>query len=1127
MAIEALFKLTADTAQADAAIDSVVQKESQIGKEKAKIAVDTSGAEHSLEGLKEKAKSALSGLGAGFLAGGAAIGLDKSLEAAKQNIQSQEDLKIALRNTGAAGDALNKSFSESESTVVSLSDKYAKGKEAIRGIVTEIAGVGGVSGDQAKKLTEVGLAFEQIGIPAKALKGVIRGAVDPESAAALDALKSKFPQLGVALAGATDTAGKMDAVFKAVQPTLEGMKDAANGPLGQMDKMEETGKNLEISFGSLIFGVLTPFIPIVTGIGSAINDIVIPAFTAVTGFIDRNKVAIGILALGVGALTIAMNTAAIATAAKAVIDKGAIVWTDGLAIAQKAYNLALKDNPIGWVITAVVLLAGAAAFLYDKVDFVKTGVDGLWSILKGVGAFIGAFVSNEIGALVKGFEGAAKVLDGIIHLNLSEVKSGVADVGSAIGTGMSAGKAGVVAFNQSIAESKKSLDDQKKSAKDAGDAAQDGAKRSADAQAALVKGIQDANDAYAGQIKGLDDDYNLAKATFLRVQNDIRNGYTVTDGVRHDLSEAELADYKSKAAQFIALAKDRAARSKDAAKEGASFDAATGKTVAKTSGDPLALSKELADAEAKRIEIKLRLADAEKGIAFSSRDELAVEKARTDEFNKQIKDRDLLASKKYGTKAQAEVDTNTTKTLEIGAKIVVDDKKSQEDYDKAIASLTQKKIELGILPKTDGIKIIDGEIDKLQQKIVVLRAQSILNPLDPKIKTDLAALNEQLLGLSKDRNDKQKALDDELSQARIANITNETDRELAERGRQFASDLQFVRDASDAGRELDAQEIELKKQLETKYYSDIAAIRAKANKSDYDQELDLKRNLTQIAFNDVISSLQQEFNAKKAFNRAAYDAQKQSLDKEQTALQNNLQKGQLTQQEYQTKLALLNQKRVDLEKTQESGLAGAIVGFSQKALGSILDNYEKYFQGLLQKYVFDVALFGQAETEKTLSAVDGATARATADGVSSTASQKDASSSILGAASNALAKGIASLPFPVNIAAGIAASFAVMEAFKGIKSVLGFETGGIGMVGEKGPEIIGPTKDFSQMVSLLVTSTALEVRRAMGQDQATTRRTANRQTVRVTGEFRTRGRDMVTTLNNESLATQNERLAVA
>lgn len=55
----------------------------------------------------------------------------------------------------------------------------------------------------------------------------------------------------------------------------------------------------------------------------------------------------------------------------------------------------------------------------------------------------------------------------------------------------------------------------------------------------------------------------------------------------------------------------------------------------------------------------------------------------------------------------------------------------------------------------------------------------------------------------------------------------------------------------------------------------------------------------------------------------------------------------------------------------------------------------------------------------------------------------------------------ASIPF-VGIPLGVAAVAGVIAEFGNIKKALGFATGGIGMVGEKGAEIIAPVKDFTK-----------------------------------------------------------------
>lgn len=68
--------------------------------------------------------------------------------------------------------------------------------------------------------------------------------------------------------------------------------------------------------------------------------------------------------------------------------------TKSAAIAAKLFNLALRANPIGIVITAIVALVGAFVYLYRKFDWFKNGVDAIWSFIKKI------FAASPIGIII-------------------------------------------------------------------------------------------------------------------------------------------------------------------------------------------------------------------------------------------------------------------------------------------------------------------------------------------------------------------------------------------------------------------------------------------------------------------------------------------------------------------------------------------------------------------------------------------------------------------------------------------------------------------------------------------------------------------------------------------------------
>ena len=1090
MAIEVMAKLSVDASGADASFDHIAQREKELENAKAKIAVDTTEAEAKLDGLKEKAKDALGGLGAGIAVGAGLAGIGEMVDKYKELAKSNSDLKIAIAGTGLSQQQQGEVFKQSQEEVDTLSQKYHVHEEAVRSVETAIVGIGGVTGAAKGKLTEIGLAFEQLNIPAKALKGVIAGANDPDSQQALDALQKKIGNLGPAFTNATTPAEKMDALYKRLQGTLGGMANL-DPQLAAMEQFDETTKKMEASGGQLIVGFLSPLMPILTGAASVMTGVVVPAISSVSEFIEKNKVGVAVLGIGVGILTLALNANAIATTGVTIAEKARAIATGVTTGAQWLLNAAMSANPGALILGAVVALAAGAVLLYNNVKPVHDAFDALWGVLKATASFIGAFVTGEVAALAKGFQGVGSVIDGIVHMDFGEIKKGVSQMGSAVSGSMDAGKAGVAAFNKSVADTAQSLADQKKAATEAGAAGVDAAQAAAQAQQQYADAIKGANDAFDAQQKAATDALASGKENFERQAEYIRTGYA--NGQK--LTEEQLDGYKASQKALIEQARELQAEQKKTKDAGAQYDGTEPKKKKSGNENLLAEAKTLSEEKSKQLETTLKLHDAQRGVAYSTSDELQVEKEKIAVFNQQVDKLKLMTVEKgkYKEKTQVEQDTNTSQQLMLEAKIHIDMVKAKEEFNKSADELTKKKIEIGVIPKDEGLKLMDHEIDEMKQKLTLLTATAIINPGDIANATALNNATSQLLDLEKQRHDLGIQLDTDLAKAKIANIQDETQRAIAERTLQFETDTQFARDAAAQGIALTQTQLLQKKALETQYYADLAKLQQK-NETD-----EQKLGLTAIgAFTDV---LQAELNAKRSFDALAYADKKLSLDKEQTANLAAYRNGTISATEYNLKLQELQQSRQDLDLKKSQSYWQTEADLAKQAYGAM----EK------------------AEVSYASTLAQAALQSAAGDNAASEASLKQAKSSILGTIATVIGANVTTDPL-LGAVIGLAAGAVLMEGFTALEHAMGFATGGIGYVGEKGPELIGPVKDFSQMAVQLVTSTAQAVSQSMSRPQSQFGNRSQSMNVRISGTTKNSGRDLVTTFNNENIAAKNERL---
>lgn len=215
-------------------------------------------------------------VGGGLFAGGVQ-GIEQIFSAGEKRIKSLEDYRIALLQSGVEEKNLGAAQEAGGKIVDALSEKYAKNKEDIRGVLTEVSGLGGISVEQSSKVAEIGLAFEQVGVPARSFKQLLAGAGGPESLAALESIRTKFPAIATAMEGAGTAGEKVDAIFKGITPTLAGMKDAADGPLGAIDKLKNIGIESLGKLGETLITVVEPIskvlIPVLTIASNEIGTI--------------------------------------------------------------------------------------------------------------------------------------------------------------------------------------------------------------------------------------------------------------------------------------------------------------------------------------------------------------------------------------------------------------------------------------------------------------------------------------------------------------------------------------------------------------------------------------------------------------------------------------------------------------------------------------------------------------------------------------------------------------------------------------------------------------------------------------------------------------------------------------
>lgn len=155
-------------------------------------------------------------------------------------------------------------------------------------------------------------------------------------------------------------------------------------------------------------------------IGVAVVDNIIPFGKAVLGVFSYVSLLIpylkflGVVALAVGVNFLIANASligsSIALGAYNIVAWLAVTATSALSGAQAILNFVMSMNPISIVIIAIGALIGIIWALWNKVDWLRGGIMGIWEVMKGFGTAIKDYVINRVHDLISGLSGMGKAL---------------------------------------------------------------------------------------------------------------------------------------------------------------------------------------------------------------------------------------------------------------------------------------------------------------------------------------------------------------------------------------------------------------------------------------------------------------------------------------------------------------------------------------------------------------------------------------------------------------------------------------------------------------------------------------------------------------------------------------------
>lgn len=189
---------------------------------------------------------------------------------------------------------------------------------------------------------------------------------------------------------------------------------------GMSEKMAKTGGGkLSTLLGKLSFVLMevgkrfVDWVKPILDVGITVVDNIIPFFRWVRDFLPTAEnfklimqvTAVVMTALGLNFLIANANLIAF---------KATLLVVNGImkvvTIATQLWNFVLSLNPIGIVILAIGALIAAVVVLWQKFDWFRGSIMGVWEVLKSLGTVIKEFVINRFKELLSGITGIGSAL---------------------------------------------------------------------------------------------------------------------------------------------------------------------------------------------------------------------------------------------------------------------------------------------------------------------------------------------------------------------------------------------------------------------------------------------------------------------------------------------------------------------------------------------------------------------------------------------------------------------------------------------------------------------------------------------------------------------------------------------
>lgn len=385
----------------------------------------TGGVLNSLQGV---GSTILGVFGGGALLGGVQGLLGGFKEIVSKGIAAEEkarDLKIAFSQAGLSGDELSKQLKRAGSEATDIGNRFGVTAGSVKDVQKQAALLGGVFGDQNKRITELAVGIDAITKSEISTTDVIKAFTKggSEGSESLGRLTMKFPALAEQLKGIKDPAEKSQKALDFLKGSFDQFSDSPTVAIARL-------KN---SFSSLVGGIAVNVVELFKPLLTVLNDTLVPALQSVSKFIKsafENIKPLAPIVSGLAAGIIAITIATTAwTAAQVLLNSS--IW---------ATTAALLANPIGLIIAGLVALGVGLVVAYKNFEGFRNIVNSVWDSITAGAKIMWSFISNYFMSgfdVIKTIIGTGlKVVSAIMKGDFTgawdSLKSGATEVGGVI-----------------------------------------------------------------------------------------------------------------------------------------------------------------------------------------------------------------------------------------------------------------------------------------------------------------------------------------------------------------------------------------------------------------------------------------------------------------------------------------------------------------------------------------------------------------------------------------------------------------------------------------------------------------------------------------------------------------------